>query len=86
MAMMPLTSNFEGDFLLQVFVVDSDDDMDQVAKAAAYHSVGRRVMPQEGKILRVKKQNADAFFPRDMKVKDSGLVPTECVWITYADH
>ena len=43
MALFPLTSNFEEDFVLQLLAVDTDHTMDQVAAAAAHHSVGRRV-------------------------------------------
>jgi hypothetical protein len=45
MALFPLTSNFEGDFVLQLVAVDTDNTMDEVAAAAAVHSVGRRVGP-----------------------------------------
>ena len=43
MALFPLTSSFEGDFVLQLVAVDSENTMDEVAAAAAVHSVGRRV-------------------------------------------
>ncbi len=43
MALFPLVSNVEGDFVLQLLPVDTDDTMDQVAEKAAYHSIGRRV-------------------------------------------
>ena len=35
MALFPLTSNFEGDFVLQLVAVDTDNTMDEVAAAAA---------------------------------------------------
>ena len=37
MALFPLTSNFEGDFVLQLVAVDTDNTMDEVAAAAAVH-------------------------------------------------
>lgn len=86
MAALPLISNFEGDFLLQLFQVDTENTMDQVAVAAAHHSLGRRVANREGKVLRVRKQDATDCFPRAMKVKDAGLEATECVWIVFADR
>ena len=86
MAAFPLHSNFQGDFVIQVVAVDTDDTMDQVAEKCAYHSVGRRVAPQPDKILRVRKHQADDFFPRDMRVSESGLRPTETVDVIFADE
>lgn len=83
MALFPLTSNFEGDFVLQLVAVDTDNTMDEVAAAAAIHSVGRRVRARPDCILRVRRQDATEFFPRTMKVADSGLKPTETVEIIW---
>lgn len=83
MALFPLTSNFEGDFVLQLLPVDTENTMDEVASAAAYHSVGRRVRARPDCIMRVRRQDATEFFPRSMKVSDSGLKPTETVEIIW---
>jgi len=83
MALFPLTSNFEGDFVLQLVAVDTESTMDEVAAAAAVHSVGRRVKPRPGCILRVRRQGAQEFFPRTMKVSESGLKPTETIEIIF---
>lgn len=83
MALFPLTSNFEGDFVLQLVPVDTEHTMDEVAAAAAVHSVGRRVRARPGCILRVRRQDAKEFFPRTMKVSESGLKPTETVEIIW---
>lgn len=83
MALFPLTSNFEGDFVLQLVAVDTESTMDEVAAAAAVHSVGRRVKPRPGCILRVRRQGAQEFFPRTMKVSESGLKPTETIEIIW---
>jgi toluene monooxygenase system protein B len=56
--------------------------MDEVAKAAAHHSVGRRVKDQPSKTLRVRRAG-ESFFARNMKVSESGLKPTECVEIIW---
>ena len=53
MALYPLISNFQHDFVLQLLAVDTENTMDEVAAAAAHHSVGRRVTPQPGKVIRV---------------------------------
>lgn len=86
MAAFPLFSNFQHDFVIQLVPVDTENTMDEVAEAAACHSVGRRVAAQPDKILRVRKQDSEEFFPRNMKVKDSGLKPTETVEIIFSDE
>lgn len=83
MALFPITSNFEGDFVLQLVAVDSENTMDEVAAAAAVHSVGRRVRARPGQILRVRRQDSDEFLPRSMRVSESGLKPTETVEIIW---
>ncbi len=83
MALFPLTSNFEGDFVLQLVAVDTENTMDEVAAAAAVHSVGRRVRARPDCILRVRPQGADSFLPRTMKVCESGLKPTETIEILW---
>ena len=83
MALFPLTSNFEGDFVLQLVAVDTENTMGEVAAAAAVHSVGRRVRARPGHILRVRRQDGAEFLPRTMKVAESGLKPTETVEIIW---
>ncbi len=83
MALFPLTSNFEGDFVLQLLPVDTENTMDEVAAAAAVHSVGRRVSARPDCIMRVRRQDAKEFLPRTMKVAEAGLKPTETVEIIW---
>lgn len=83
MAMFPLTSNFQGDFVLQLVAVDSENTMDEVAAAAAYHSVNRRVAPRPGHIMRVRRQGAAEPLPRDLKLSESGIRPMECVEVIW---
>jgi toluene monooxygenase system protein B len=83
MALFPLSSNFEGDFVLQLLPVDTENTMDEVAAAAAHHSVGRRVRARPGQILRIRRQGSAEFLPRTMKVIDSGLLPTEAIEIIW---
>jgi len=83
MALFPLSSNFEGDFMLQLLPVDTENTMDEVAAAAAYHTVGRRVKNRPGQILRVRKQGSEEFLPRTMKVSEAGFKPTEAVEIIW---
>jgi toluene monooxygenase system protein B len=83
MALFPLTSNFEEDFVLQLLAIDTENSMDEVAAAAAHHSVGRRVTPRPGQIMRVRRQGAADPFPRGMKVAEAGLRPMECIEIVW---
>lgn len=85
MALFPLISNFQGDFVLQLLPVDTENTMDEVAAAAAHHSVGRRVAPQPGKIIRVRQQDATEFFPRKAKVSDLGLKPMATLEFIFVD-
>ena len=82
MALFPLNSNFQADFVVQLVPVDSEDTMDRVAEQCAHHSVNRRVRQQPG-VLRVRRHRTDEFFPRDMTVAESGLKPTEIIDVVY---
>lgn len=79
MALFPISSRFEGDFVLKLVPVDTENTMDEVAAAAAEHSVGIHVPNQPGKVIRARAHGADEPFPRDMLLKDSGLGPTDTV-------
>lgn len=83
MALFPLTSNFEEDFVLQLLAVDTDNTMDEVAAAAAHHSVGRRVADRPGHVMRVRRQGSTEPFPRTMTVVETGLGPMECVEVVW---
>lgn len=85
MALFPLSSNFEGDFVLQLVPVDDEITMDEVAAACAEHSINRRVRPQPDKVLRVRRHSTGEVYPRDLQLKDAGLLPTETIDIIFAD-
>jgi len=59
--------------------------MDEVAAACAEHSVDRRVSPQSGRIMRVRQHTTGTVFPRDMRLKDAGLLPTETIDVIFSD-
>jgi toluene monooxygenase system protein B len=85
MALFPLVSNFENDFVIQLLPVDTDDTMDQVAEKAAFHSVARRMWElPEGTVLRVREQDAPEPLARDTTVLASGLGPMACI-VVYAE-
>lgn len=85
MALFPVISNFQYDFVLQLVPVDTDNTMDEVATAAAYHSVGRRVAPQPDKIVRVRRQGASEFFPRQARLHETDIQPMETLEFIFCD-
>lgn len=85
MTTIPLVSNFQGDFVLQLVPVDDDVTMDDLAAACAYHSVNRRVKPHPGKVMRVRLQDSPLPIAREMTVKNSGLKPMDTVEIYFED-
>jgi toluene monooxygenase system protein B len=85
MALFPLISNFQYDFVLQLLPVDTENTMDEVAAAAAYHSVGRRVAPRPDKVVRVRRQGAADFFPRATKLCETDIKPMECLEFIFTD-
>ncbi|QJY49362.1 toluene-4-monooxygenase system B family protein [Pseudonocardia broussonetiae] len=83
MALIPLASHFDGDFVIKLLPVDSENTMDEVAAAAATNVIGVHVFDQPGRTLRVRKQGADAPYGRSSTVAESGLEPTECIEIYF---
>ena len=79
MAPVPLALLFEGDFVVKLVVVDSDDSMDELAEKARDVTIGVHIADQPGKAIRVRKEGSDQPFPRDVKVADSGLEPMDGV-------
>ena len=86
MAAFPIHSNFQGDFVIQLVEIDTDDTMDEVAAKCAHHSVGRRVAPQPDKVMRIRKHGEQAFYPRDMRAAEADWRPTETVDVIFADE
>ncbi|OJU88349.1 MAG: toluene monooxygenase [Burkholderiales bacterium 66-5] len=85
MALFPLISNFQYDFVLQLVAVDTENTMDEVAAAAAHHSVGRRVAPQPGKVVRVRRNGSETFFPREAKLSATDIKPMEALEFIFCD-
>ena len=71
--------------MLLLVPVDTENTMDEVAAAAAHHSVGRRVAPQPGKVIRVRRQGAAEFFPRDRPSAETDIKPMEALEFIFAD-
>ncbi len=85
MAPFPIVSNFERDFVLLLVPVDDQNTMDEVAAAAAHHSVGRRVAPQPGKVIRVRRQGAAEFYPREACLAETDVKPMETLEFIFSD-
>ncbi|MBA9883176.1 toluene-4-monooxygenase system B family protein [Ralstonia pickettii] len=85
MALFPVISNFQYDFVLQLVAVDTENTIDEVAAAAAHHSVGRRVAPQPGKIVRVRRQGGEQFYPRNARLADTDIKPMEALEFIFCD-
>lgn len=85
MALFPVISNFQYDFVLQLVAVDTENTMDEVASAAAHHSVGRRVAPRPGKVIRVRRQGSEDFFPREAKLGATDIRPMEALEFIFCD-
>lgn len=83
MSMVPLVVNFEGDFVLQLVPVEDHFNMDQVAEAAAVHSLNRRVKPQPNRTLRVRVQDADNPISRESTVSEAGFREMETIEVYY---
>ena len=86
MALFPVISNFQYDFVLQLVAVDTDNTMDEVAAAAAHHSVGRRVAPQPGKVVRVRRQGGAQFYPRAAKLSETDIKPMEALEFIFCEQ
>jgi toluene monooxygenase system protein B len=82
MASKTIVFNFEGGYELKLIGVDTDDTMDDVAKACADIIVGAETRPRPG-TLRVRRQEDDEPYPRDMKVGEAHWVETQCVVVFY---
>jgi toluene monooxygenase system protein B len=85
MALFPVISNFQYDFVLQLVPVDTENTMDEVAAAAAHHSVGRRVAPRPDKVVRVRRQGSEDFFPRSTKLSETDIKPMESLEFIFCD-
>ena len=85
MALFPVISNFQHDFVLLLVPVDTENTMDEVAAAAAHHSVGTRVAPRPDKVIRVRRQGAVEFFPRSAKLAETDIRPMETLEFIFCD-
>ncbi len=81
MALFPVQGIFDGDFVVLLVPVDTDDPMTVVAEKIAHHVVGRRVAAQD-RPMRVRRQGE--FLADDATVAESGLSPLDVLEVVYA--
>ncbi len=77
MATVPVGILFEGDFVVKLLPIETEDTMDVVTEKARGVTVGIHIEEQAGKVIRVQKDGNDDPFPRDMTVEDAGLQPMD---------
>jgi toluene monooxygenase system protein B len=82
MAQIPLSWSVEGDYEARMIAVDSEDTMDEVAKAIGAYAVGKWVPEQPDKTMRVRVQGQAELLPRQGKVKDH-LKYWQCVEVVF---
>lgn len=80
MAIVPIQSYFEGDFVLNMVPLNSDDTMDVVAEKMAFHSVNRRVKKQDRPMA--VRFNGEVL-PTTTTVSEAGIVQMDYVEAFY---
>lgn len=81
MAPFPVQGITEGDFVVVLCLVDSEQPMSEVAQAIAHHGVGKRVAPQD-RPLRVRYQGD--LLPDDATIESIGCAPMDVLEAVYA--
>ncbi|GAB6983840.1 toluene-4-monooxygenase system B family protein [Nocardioides pyridinolyticus] len=80
MALIAIQACVDGDFVLNMVPVFTEDTMDAVAQKIALHSVNRRVAPQD-KPLGVRFKGVT--MPADATVDSAGIVAMDVVYAFY---
>jgi toluene monooxygenase system protein B len=81
MALFPVQGVFEGDFVVILVPIDTEDPMTVVAQKIAYHVVDRRV-PAQDRDMQVR-HNGNVL-PADATVVDAGVAPLDVLEVAYA--
>lgn len=85
MALFPMVANFDGDFVLKLVPVDTENTMAEVAEAAASHAVGMHVAEQPGKTIYARRPGASEPFPLNARLSETDIRPMECIDFYYSD-
>ena len=79
--LFPVQGIFEGDFVVLLVPVDTDDPMTVVAQKIAHHVAGRRVAAQD-RPMRVRHQGK--FLADEATVAEADLAPLDVLEVVYA--
>lgn len=80
MALIAVQACVDGDFVLNMVPVLTDDTMETVGKKIAHHSVNRRVAPQDRSLgVRFK----GVTMPPDATVDSAGIVAMDVLYAFY---
>jgi toluene monooxygenase system protein B len=78
---IPINAKFGNDFVMHVVVVNTSDTMAEVAQSVAYHSVGKRIRPQDRDMVVYYEGRAVAD---DESVSQVGIEPFQQIFVDYA--
>jgi toluene monooxygenase system protein B len=78
---IPINAKFGDDFVMHLVVVNTSDTMAEVAQRVAYHSVGKRVRPQDRDMVVYYEGRAVAD---DESVSQVGIGPFQQIFVEYA--
>ncbi len=81
MALFPVQGIVDGDFVVILAAIDTDDPMSVVAKKIAHHAVDRRVEAQD-RPLQVRHDGA--VLDPDATVVTAGVAPLDVLVVGYA--
>jgi toluene monooxygenase system protein B len=81
MALFPIQGIFDGDFVVLLVPVDTEDPMTVVAEKIAHHVVGRRVAAQD-RPMRVRRQGK--LIPDETTIAEANLAPLDVLEVVYA--
>jgi hypothetical protein len=78
---IPINAKFGDDFVMHLVVVNTSDTMAEVAQRVAYHSVGKRVRPQDRDMVVYYEGRAVAD---NESVSQVGIGPFQQIFVDYA--
>jgi toluene monooxygenase system protein B len=81
MALFPVQGIFDGDFVVLLVPVDTDDPMTVVAQKIAHHVVGRRVAAQD-RPMRIRCKGE--FLAEETTIAEANLAPLDVLEVVYA--
>jgi toluene monooxygenase system protein B len=81
MALFPVQAVFDGDFVVLLVPVDTEDPMSVVAEKVAHHVIGRRVAAQD-RPMQVRRSGQ--VLADETTVTEASLTPLDVLEVGYA--